>query len=394
MTDIGYGLRPNHPLEQVAQQRLPRRRRQAQGQPEWPHRRSPSTSSSQVRLRIHPGQGARALRRAQGQAGSAGQGLRRPQDQGGVLLDHGLQPAHPRHLGQQHDLQRASAGGQDLRAGQRPVLADRPAVRLRHRARGRHLRPPPAGRHGGDESEAPRDCREDSGSCPPAPFQTRSASTPWCRAAMLKDGKLNFYWTRTTNNMQAGPNINGEIYPGWRNPANFIVVSDAYPTVIGPGRRPDPALRHVGGKGRRLRQRRAPHPVLAPAGQGRRAKRGPTCGSTWSSPSASRSRRCGRRNCSPRSPEYKGKTLYDVLYANGQVNKFPLTADRRQRLSPTTNPKCTSASTCRRACSRNTPSSAAAMPMTWPTSTVPQGARPALAGGGQQGNPVALPRGL
>ncbi len=48
---------------------------------------------------------------------------------------------------------------------------------------------------------------------------------------MLKDGKLNFYWTSTTNNMQAGPNINGERYPGFRNPENFIVVSDAYPTV-------------------------------------------------------------------------------------------------------------------------------------------------------------------
>ncbi|HMM40563.1 MAG TPA: molybdopterin-dependent oxidoreductase, partial [Thermomicrobiales bacterium] len=48
---------------------------------------------------------------------------------------------------------------------------------------------------------------------------------------MLKDGRLNFYWTTTTNNMQAGPNISGERYPGFRNPANFIVVSDAYPTV-------------------------------------------------------------------------------------------------------------------------------------------------------------------
>ena len=48
---------------------------------------------------------------------------------------------------------------------------------------------------------------------------------------MLKDGKLKCYWTSTTNNMQAGPNINGEILPGWRNPATFVVVSDAYPTV-------------------------------------------------------------------------------------------------------------------------------------------------------------------
>jgi NADH dehydrogenase/NADH:ubiquinone oxidoreductase subunit G len=51
------------------------------------------------------------------------------------------------------------------------------------------------------------------------------------QSRMLKDGKIGFYWTSTTNNMQAGPNINGEIYPGWRNPKAFVVVSDVYPTV-------------------------------------------------------------------------------------------------------------------------------------------------------------------
>ena len=47
----------------------------------------------------------------------------------------------------------------------------------------------------------------------------------------LKDGKLNFLWQMSTNNMQGGPNINDEIFPGWRNPENFIVVSDPYPSV-------------------------------------------------------------------------------------------------------------------------------------------------------------------
>ena len=78
-----------------------------------------------------------------------------------VLLDHGLQPAHPRHLGQQPALQRPSADRQDLRARQRSVLADRPALGLRHRARGRHLRPSPAGRPGGDEKGPPGVFRED-----------------------------------------------------------------------------------------------------------------------------------------------------------------------------------------------------------------------------------------
>ena len=66
-----------------------------------------------------------------------------------------------------------------------------------------------------------------------------------------------------------------------------------------------------------------------------------------------------------KKPEYKGKTLYDVLFANGVVNKFPLAEvatvnghavdelHERRVARP-------SASTCRRACSRNTRSSAAA----------------------------------
>jgi nitrate reductase NapA len=63
-----------------------------------------------------------------------------------------------------------------------------------------------------------------------ARFPTRSASTPW-RWPVRKDGKVNFYWQQCNNNMQAGPNINEELYPGWRKPENFIVVSDPYPTV-------------------------------------------------------------------------------------------------------------------------------------------------------------------
>ena len=48
---------------------------------------------------------------------------------------------------------------------------------------------------------------------------------------MLKDGKLNAYWVMVNNNMQAAANLMHEGYPGYRNPANFVVVSDVYPTV-------------------------------------------------------------------------------------------------------------------------------------------------------------------
>ena len=48
---------------------------------------------------------------------------------------------------------------------------------------------------------------------------------------MLKDGDINAYWVQVNNNVQAAANINEEVLPGYRNPDNFIVVSDAYPTV-------------------------------------------------------------------------------------------------------------------------------------------------------------------
>src|SRR6187549_612783 len=48
---------------------------------------------------------------------------------------------------------------------------------------------------------------------------------------MLKDGQLNAYWVQVNNNLQAAANSSREAYPGYRNPENFIVVSDAYPTV-------------------------------------------------------------------------------------------------------------------------------------------------------------------
>ena len=120
----------------------------------------------------------------------------------------------------------------------------------------------------------------------------------------LKDGKLKCYWTSTTNNMQAGPNINGEILPGWRNPATFVVVSDAYPTVSAMAADLILPSRDVGREGRRLRQCRAPHPVLAPAGE-QRARPGALrpVAVHGVQPSASRSRKCGRTSCSrPRNP--------------------------------------------------------------------------------------------
>jgi nitrate reductase NapA len=138
----------------------------------------------------------------------------------------------------------------------------------------------------------------------------------------LKDGKLKCYWTSTTNNMQAGPNINQEIYPGWRNPAAFVVVSDAYPTVsamaadlILPSAMWTEKEGAYGNAERRTQFWR--QQVKAP---------GEAKSDLWQYMEFSK--RFKMEEVWPpellaKKPEYKGKTLYDVLYANKVVNKFP-----------------------------------------------------------------------
>ena len=140
---------------------------------------------------------------------------------------------------------------------------------------------------------------------------------------MLKDGKLNFYWTTTTNNMQAGPNLNTERYPGFRNPDNFIVVSDAYPTVtalaadlILPSAmwvEKEGAYGNAERRGQFWRQM-----VDAP---------GEAKSDLWQYLEFSKRFKVEEvwpEELLAKAPEYRGKTLYDVLFANGTVNKYPL----------------------------------------------------------------------
>jgi hypothetical protein len=113
VTDIGYGLRANHPLEQVAGNNgYPGADGKPKGNPmaatpisfeDFKQFVSPYTLDYTTRSRACP----------RTSCSKRWPGVRRPQDQGHVVLDHGLQPAHARHLGQQHDLQRPPAGGQD-----------------------------------------------------------------------------------------------------------------------------------------------------------------------------------------------------------------------------------------------------------------------------------------
>jgi nitrate reductase (cytochrome) len=142
------------------------------------------------------------------------------------------------------------------------------------------------------------------------------------QSRMLKDGKLNAYWVMCNNNMQAGPNMNEEGLPGYRNPANFIVVSDPYPTVT--AQAADLILptamwvEKEGAYGNAERRTQFWHQqVKAPEGAKSDlwqlmefAKRF-TVEEVWPA------------ELIAKQPELKGKTLYEVLYRNGQVDQFP-----------------------------------------------------------------------
>ena len=140
---------------------------------------------------------------------------------------------------------------------------------------------------------------------------------------MLNDGKLNFYWIQVNNNLQAAPNSSRETYPGYRNPANFIVVSDAYPTVTAMAA--DlilPAAMWVekeGAYGNAERRTHVWRQLVDAPGEARSdlwqmmefSKRF-TTDEVWPA------------EILDANPNYRGKTLFDVLFRNGSVDKFPV----------------------------------------------------------------------
>lgn len=143
------------------------------------------------------------------------------------------------------------------------------------------------------------------------------------QSRMLRDGVLNAYWVQVNNNIQAGPNINEEGLPGYRNPENFIVVSDAYPTVT--AQAADLVLptamwvEKEGAYGNAERRTQFWHQMVDAPGEAK--------SDLWQV--VEFSKRFTTEDVWPAeildaNPEYKGKTLYDVLYANGTVDKFPL----------------------------------------------------------------------
>jgi len=139
----------------------------------------------------------------------------------------------------------------------------------------------------------------------------------------LRDGAINAYWVQVNNNMQAAPNIARETWPGYRNPRNFIVVSDAYPTIT--TRAADLVLptamwvEKEGAYGNAERRTQFWHQLVRAPGEARSdlwqvmefSKRF-TTDEVWP------------QELLDASPEVRGRTLFDVLFANGQVNAYGL----------------------------------------------------------------------
>ncbi|MGX2975150.1 nitrate reductase catalytic subunit NapA [Ursidibacter arcticus] len=143
----------------------------------------------------------------------------------------------------------------------------------------------------------------------------------------LKDGKLNAYWVMCNNNMQAGPNINQERMPGWRDERNFVVVSDPYPTVSALSA--DLILptamwvEKEGGYGNAERRTQFWYQQVKAPGQAK--------SDLWQLVEFSKyftTDEMWPAEVLAANPEYKGKTLFDVLYRNGQVDKFQVPQDK------------------------------------------------------------------
>lgn len=140
----------------------------------------------------------------------------------------------------------------------------------------------------------------------------------------LNDGKMNVLWQMCNNNMQAGPNIKGERLPGWRKEENFIVVSDPYPTVSALSA--DLILptamwvEKEGAYGNAERRTQFWHQQVKAPGEAK--------SDLWQLVEFSKyftTDEMWGEELLAKNPEYRNKTLYEVLFTNGQVDKYPLT---------------------------------------------------------------------
>ena len=158
---------------------------------------------------------------------------------------------------------------------------------------------------------------------PPGTIPDKPGFAAVTQSRKLKDGVIRVYWTQVCNNIQAGPNLMQETLPGWRNPNAFVIVSDVYPTAsVQAADLILPAAMWVekeGAFGNAERRTQFWHQLVPPPGEAR--------SDLWQLVEFSKRLKTDDvwpEDLLAKAPEYRGKTLYQVLFANGQVDQFPL----------------------------------------------------------------------
>ncbi|UWQ07120.1 nitrate reductase catalytic subunit NapA [Aliiroseovarius crassostreae] len=177
-------------------------------------------------------------------------------------------------------------------------------------------------------NEKHRDLAEDKWKLPKGTIPAKPGFHAVLQHRKLKDGDLNCHWVQCTNNLQAAPNMNEEGYPGYRNPENFITVSDPYPTVTALAA--DLILptamwvEKEGAYGNAERRTQFWRQQVDAPGEAR--------SDVWQVMEFSKRFKAEEvwpEELLAQMPEYRGKTLFEILYENGKVNKYPVsqTAD-------------------------------------------------------------------
>jgi nitrate reductase NapA len=170
----------------------------------------------------------------------------------------------------------------------------------------------------------PRAKAEEIWKLPPGTIPDKVGLDAVKQSRKLKDGEVRVYWTQVCNNVQAGPNVMQETLPGWRNPNAFVIVSDVYPTAsVQAADLILPAAMWVekeGAFGNAERRTQFWHQLVPPPGEAR--------SDLWQLIEFSKRLKTDDvwpEDLLAKAPDYRGKTLYQVLFTNGQVDQFPLT---------------------------------------------------------------------
>ena len=154
---------------------------------------------------------------------------------------------------------------------------------------------------------------------------------------MLKDGKLNLLGRRPTTTFRRRRTAPTKPIRAIAIRTNFIVVSDAYPTVTAMAA--DLILptamwvEKEGAYGNAERRTQFWHQLVDAPGEAR--------SDLWQIVEFSKrfmTEEVWPAEILAANPDFRGKTLYDVLFRNGQVDRFPVT-DMRSRATPIRKPQ-------------------------------------------------------